>query len=172
LTVTIRDARNSLADHGWIETVYRDYLADLFAVSMNTGAFPVHGEFATRELELPSQWLSDDRSHPLVILQDQRRVGFAVVSLSELAAERARFDFRMTEFYVVTAARRHRVGQHAVNLIFNRFAGRWEINEFMSNTVAVAFWRRVVSEYTRGVYRERIANGEVQQQFLSANREL
>jgi predicted acetyltransferase len=55
-----------------------------------------------------------------------------------------------------------------VQLILSRFAGRWEISEYLRNAVAVNFWRRVVAGYTRGTYQERIVNGEVRQVFDSA----
>ena len=57
--------------------------------------------------------------------------------------------------------------QTAVQIILNRFAGRWEINEYLRNPIAVNFWRRVVAAYTRGDYEERIVNGEVRQHFSS-----
>ena len=39
-----------------------------------------------------------------------------------------------------------------LGLILNRFAGRWEINEYLRNPTAVSFWRRVISTYTQGKY--------------------
>ncbi|TLY67560.1 MAG: hypothetical protein E6K45_05080 [Gammaproteobacteria bacterium] len=55
-----------------------------------------------------------------------------------------------------------------MQLILSRFAGRWEINEYLRNASAVSFWRRVVGAYTRGSYQERVVNGEVRQVFDSA----
>ena len=66
------------------------------------------------------------------------------------------------------AQRRLGVGATAVQLILSRFAGRWEITEYLRNADAVNFWRRVVAAYTRGAYQERIVNGEVRQVFDSA----
>ena len=45
--------------------------------------------------------------------------------------------------------------------------GRWQITEYLRNPVAVAFWRRVVANYTQGRYQERVTNGEVRQVFES-----
>ena len=56
-----------------------------------------------------------------------------------------------------------------MQLILSRFAGRWEITEYLRNADAVSFWRRVVSRYTRGSYQERIVNGEVHQVFDSGS---
>ena len=73
----------------------------------------------------------------------------------------------MAEFFITRARRRLGIGATAVRLIFSRFTGRWEITEYLRNTNAVSFWRRVVASYTLGNYRERIVNGEVRQTFES-----
>jgi predicted acetyltransferase len=52
-------------------------------------------------------------------------------------------------------------------LIFNRFAGTWEIVEFVYNKPAVMFWRSIVGAYTGGKFREKVAQGEVHQVFTS-----
>jgi predicted acetyltransferase len=59
------------------------------------------------------------------------------------------------------------VGASAATLIFSRFAGRWEVIEFLRNTGAVAFWRAVIGKYTSGRYRESVASGEVRHVFQS-----
>ena len=73
----------------------------------------------------------------------------------------------MSEFFIAREARRRGVGRSAVRLIFDRFAGTWEILEYQRNPGAVAFWRRVVTAYTAGDFRERVQNGEVRQHFSS-----
>ena len=73
----------------------------------------------------------------------------------------------MAEFFITRATRRLGIGATAVRLIFSRFAGRWEITEYLRNATAVSFWRRVVASYTSGNYLERVVNGEVRQTFES-----
>jgi predicted acetyltransferase len=73
----------------------------------------------------------------------------------------------MAEFFVGRTHRRRGIGRLAVELILNRFSGRWEITEYLRNPVAVSFWRRVVASYTKGKYQERVTNGEVRQVFES-----
>jgi predicted acetyltransferase len=75
----------------------------------------------------------------------------------------------MAEFFVLGTHRRRGIGRAAAELIFSRFAGRWEVAEALANTDAVGFWRRVVTAYTRGRYDERVADGEVRQRFTSSN---
>jgi predicted acetyltransferase len=165
VTVSVREARSSQSDRLWISSVYRDYLDDLSA--LNTGLFPILGEVGHREPDLLARWFSDRNAFPLVILKATERVGFAMVARTSGPAGSSAAEYRMAEFFISRASRRLGVGRTAVQLILNRFAGRWEITEYLRNPVAVSFWRRVVSGYTRGQYQERVINGEVRQVFDS-----
>jgi len=149
VSVSVRDARAVPADRLWIQSVYRDYLDDL---NPGTGIFPVLGEVGHREGDQIAHWFGD----PNTLLR-------AVAGSSP-----QRIEYRMAEFFVMRTRRRLGIGQTAVQLILSRFAGRWEISEYLRNTAAVSFWRRVVASYTRGTYQERIINGEVRQVFDSA----
>lgn len=166
--VSIRDAQYSDQDRSWIQKQYSEYLEDLTRLSMNTGMFPASGEYGEREAELMARWFADDSSHPLVILKDERPVGFALVSRPP-RHQRDKVDYRMAEFFITSRARRLGAGRDAAKLIFNRFAGAWEVIEFLYNKPAVAFWRSVVSQYTGGRFRESVAHGEVRQVFQSSN---
>ena len=178
MTVSVRDARNTESDRLWIQGVYRDYLDDL-SPAAGTGTFPALGEVGHREPDQLFHWFGDPNKFPLVILRSSQPVGFALVVRGGPGAgpqrgagpalqPRAAIDYRMAEFFITRAMRRLGIGATAVRLIFSRFAGRWEITEYLRNTNAVSFWRRVVASYTCGNYRERIVNGEVRQTFESA----
>jgi predicted acetyltransferase len=164
VAVSVRDARGSPADRLWIQSVYRDYLDDL---NPGTGLFPRLGEVGHREPDQIAHWFADPNTYPLVIVRAAEPVGFARVLAVVAAAKQPRIDYRMPEFFIARAKRRLGIGQTAVQLILSRFAGRWEITEYLRNGAAVSFWRRVVSAYTEGRYQERIANGEVHQVFVS-----
>jgi len=166
VTVSVRDARASPSDRLWIETVFRDYLDDL--APLNTGIFPILPEVGHREPDQIARWFADSGSYPLVILKSTIAVGFAMVARAAALAGRNDVDYRMAEFFIARSQRRRGIGQTAVQIILNRFAGRWEINEYLRNPVAVSFWRRVVAAYTRGDYQESIVNGEVRHLFLSS----
>ena len=173
MTVSVRDARDTEGDRLWIQSVYRDYLDDL-APAAGTGTFPALGEVGHREPDQLFRWFGDPNSFPLVILRSSVPVGFALVVRSATkttvgagSPPRATAEYRMAEFFITRAMRRLGIGATAVRLIFSRFAGRWEITEYLRNAAAVGFWRRVVASYTRGDYRERIVNGEVRQTFVS-----
>jgi predicted acetyltransferase len=165
VSVSVRDARAAPADRLWIQSVYRDYLDDL---NPGTGIFPMLGEVGHREPDQIAHWFGDPNTFPLIILKGSDPVGFARVVRAIATARQPRIDYRMGEFFVTRTRRRLGIGQTAVQLILSRFAGVWEISEYLRNTVAVNFWRRVVATYTRGTYQERIVNGEVHQVFDSA----
>ena len=165
MTVSLRDARTNSRDRDWIESVYRDYLDDLGL--LNTGVFPALGEIGHREPDQLQRWLVDRSATLLTILDDQQPAGFAMVARQTQASRAA--DFRMAEFFVARGSRRRGLGRSAVRLIFDRFAGSWEITEFVHNKAAVNFWRTVLTDYTHGKYKERVMHGEVHQQFTSVS---
>ena len=167
MPVSIREALHSPSDRSWITKSYAEYLDDLSQLSMNTGIFPVAGEFGERQPELMARWFADDSSHPFIILKNDKPVGFALVSRPP-RNQRATVDFRMAEFFVKPKDRRLGVGRDAAKLIFARFNGTWEVSEFLYNKPAVTFWRSVVSEFTSGRFKESTAHGEVHQTFTSS----
>jgi predicted acetyltransferase len=168
VAVSIRDAQGSSDDRKWIQSVYRDYLNDLSM--LNTGIFPVLGEFGHREPDLLARWFADDRAHPLLILKSDTPAGFAlVVRPVNVASGKPPIDYRMSEFFVLAKYRRLGIGRDAAQLILSRFSGQWEVTEYLRNGGAVRFWRDVIATYTRGQYTERITNGEVRQVFRSMN---
>ena len=168
MTISIRDTRQARNDRTWIESVYRDYLNDL--APLGTGIFPALTEFGHREPDQLASWFADSSAHLLTILKEDSPVGFAMVRSGVMPMGREQFDFTMAEFFIARDWRRRGVGQEAVRLICDRFAGRWHIMEYLRNAPAVAFWRRVVSAYTLGDYRERGGAGEVHQYFDSSAR--
>jgi predicted acetyltransferase len=163
VAVSVRDARAAPADRLWIQSVYRDYLDDL---NPGTGLFPRLGEIGHREPDQIAHWFGDPNTFPLLIMRGDEPVGFARV-LRVLVTQEPRIDYRLAEFFIARARRRLGIGQTAVQLILSRFAGRWEITEYLRNAAAVSFWRRVVGGYTQGRYSERVMNGEVHQVFVS-----
>ncbi len=166
MAVSVRDARSSDRDRQWIESVYRDYLDDLLPPNA-TGVFPALGEVGHREPDQIARWFGDRSSFPMIILQGNEPVGFAMVAKGSAYPVQPRIDYRMAEFFIARPRRRLGIGKTAVQLILSRFAGRWEITEFQRNASAVNFWRRVVANYTSGKYQERVVNGEIRQVFES-----
>ena len=166
MLISIRDCRHSKKDRQWIQSVYGEYIDSL--ADLNTGLFSVIGADSAREDEIFANWFSNDHSHPQLILKGSDPVGFALVTRPRIpTAGEPAADFRMSEFFVRAQHRRVGMGRDAATLIFDRFAGEWEIFEYQRNPGAVAFWRRVLAGYCPGGYTERSRHGEVQQRFKS-----
>jgi predicted acetyltransferase len=169
LLVSIRDCRHSKKDRQWIQDVYGEYIDALS--DLNTGMFPVLGADNPRAHEIFANWFANDQSHPLLILKGADAVGFALVTRPRIpAAGETSANYNMSEFFVRKEHRRVGIGRDAATLIFDRFAGEWEIVEYQRNPGAIAFWRRVLTTYSRGLYTERSRNGEVRQRFRSRAR--
>src|ERR1700675_1931499 len=164
LLISIRDCRHSKNDRQWIQSVYGEYIDSL--ADLNTGLFSVIGADNPREDEIFANWFSNDHSHPLLILKGPEPVGFALVTRPQIRAAGApSADFRMSEFFVRKQHRRVGMGRDAATLIFDRFAGDWEIIEYLRNPGAVAFWRRVIAGYCGGSYSGGSRPGEWQRRF-------
>lgn len=61
----------------------------------------------------------------------------------------------MDQFFVVRAHRRSGLGRALAHFVFDQHPGPWEVGQMPSNVAAMAFWRRVIGEYTRGCFTER-----------------
>ena len=166
MLVSIRDVRHSKKDRVWIEDVYGEYMDSL--ADLNTGLFSVIGADSPRQDEIFANWFSSDQSHPLVIARGSQSVGFALVSRVRLPVSNDPTpSYRMSEFFVRDGHRRLGVGRDAATLIFDRFAGAWEVTEYQRHPDSIAFWRSVISRYSAGSFTERVRNGEIQQRFKS-----
>ena len=168
MAVSIRDARTSAEDRRWIERAYREYLEDI--ADGGTGVFPALLVTGQASEDLLGPWFHDERSMPFLILRGREPAGFALVQRTSAARGGPEAEYRMTEFFVTKPLRRLGLGREAAGLLFNRFEGRWLVTESTGHAGAIAFWRRVIGAHTRGRYRERLADGEVQHRFDSSRR--
>jgi len=168
MPITIREARASKTDRDWIEETYGEYLADLTADT--TGVFPSLTVTGQGVAEIIQGWFHDDRCNAFIVLREQEPVGFAVVqrSLTPASSDELKRHFRLSEFFIRKPFRNKGVGRGAAMLIFARYAGEWTVPEQSRNPGAVRFWRRVVSEFTNGKFREKRGQGEVAHSFTSA----
>ena len=168
MPITIREARSSKSDRDWIEETYGEYLADLTADI--TGVFPSLTTTGQSVSEIIQGWFHDDRCTAFIVLREQEPVGFAVVQRSLAPAGGGDFKrhFRLSEFFIRRPFRNKGVGRGAAMLIFARYAGEWTVPEQSRNPRAIKFWRRVVSEFTNGRFREKRGQGEVAHTFTSA----
>ena len=119
------------------------------------------GLFGYRYLDL--YWTESGR-HPFLIRVEDKLAGFALVrqgpSLTDKSTSSEGACTHMAEFFILRKYRRHGVGARAARELFDRFPGHWEVSEIPENTPAIAFWRKVIGEYSGGDYEEVFLDNE------------
>lgn len=154
MTVSLRDARHAPQQRAWLESSYANWLTEFTRRR-------VTADEASQGL---AEWFGDRRNIVMLLMRDGLPAGFSVFSRLPLPSLDA---FRMQEFYVEPQMRRRGVGRAAAPLVFDRFAGQWEVRELRRNVPSVYFWREIVRSYTDGRYEESLVGEEVVQRFVS-----
>ena len=95
---------------------------------------------------LPLYW-QDETRLPFLIEVDGWLGGFALISRgSLLSTDCSVWD--MAEFFVLKKYRRLGVGSRAVQELWRRFPGRWEVRVLNTNEPALSFWRTTIAVFT------------------------
>ena len=117
--------------------------SDLIDLDVDAG-----GRFPVAHL---NRHFADAACHPFMIRVDGKLAGFAIhEGRSRLSGEVGVHD--VAEFFVMKKYRRRGLGAAAATELFDRFAGQWEVREVRRNVAAMAFWRRVIGDYTKGAF--------------------
>lgn len=95
-------------------------------------------------------WTEDGR-FPFLIMLGNQIVGLALVRQLEFGEDPLH---QLAEFFILRKYRRRGIGGAAARVVFDRFPGRWEVQEDSGNIAGQAFWRRVIDNYTKGDYQE------------------
>lgn len=143
-------------EKNWLETAYLDWLRELAVVSRAT---PPSSETLAREQI--DEWLQDRAVDLFVLRREDEHAGFACVEKGMGGGARLR------EFYVVPHLRRLGVGSHAAVLLFDRYAGQWQLEVLQSDRLALNFWGKVIQRYALDRRREERADGHVRYAFPS-----
>ncbi|HKW48685.1 MAG TPA: GNAT family N-acetyltransferase [Gemmatimonadaceae bacterium] len=102
---------------------------------------------------LPLYWSDAQRRFAFVIRCDGRPAGFVLATRgSPVVPDPDVLD--VAEFFVIRRHRRAGVGRAAAYLLWNLLAGKWTVRVLESNSGALAFWRDVVAEYSKGTASE------------------
>ena len=145
-----------LLERPWLERAYLDWLHELALVSRATP--PSTERLAKEQI---GDWLQDRTVDLFVLRRDDEHAGFACVERVLGGTSRLR------EFYVVPSLRRLGVGSHAAALLFDRYAGPWQVEVLQSDRAALRFWGNVIQRYALDRRREERADGHVRYVFPS-----
>lgn len=69
----------------------------------------------------------------------------------------------LDEFFIMRKFRKQKIGTEVAIKIFNMIPGSWQVSETVENKIAQKFWKKVISIYTNGNYKEIISNTKLWQ---------
>jgi predicted acetyltransferase len=101
-------------------------------------------------------WTEKER-YPFLVRVDGHYAGFALVNDDVLMPGNER---SIAEFFVMRKYRRLGVGKRVAFNVFDRLPGKWEVRQGTENSSAIAFWRKIIDEYTGGIFQEILLAGD------------
>lgn len=107
--------------------------------------------------------------------QDQNYVSYLIKVDGEIAGLAVIKFFKEPQenyfrhYFIMRKFRGLGIGEKVAVSLFDLYSGQWRISQFDYNEPAIRFWRKVVHNYTQGVYQEdrRTDNKGPQQRFSS-----
>ena len=124
----------------------------LFGVDDTVSTLAQHAE------SLRAWWLDPQSLFPYLILVDGHPAGFNLIAARPRLPQAINADFVVHEFFILHAYRAKGVGEQAAIQGFSRHRGQWEVVTYPTQVRAIAFWRRVLTNYTGEGYSENLAN--------------
>ena len=101
---------------------------------------------------LDNYWQEGAKRWAYFIKADEKLAGFAMIVSDYRYLDDRESDYLMSDFFVMYKYRKAGVGKFAATELFDKFKGIWELNTVKVNTASVAFWTRVVGDYTNNKY--------------------
>ena len=101
---------------------------------------------------IDNYWTEEGR-YPYFIRVDGKIAGFILVR-SYCEYNNLELPHNIAEFFVLKKYRHKGVGKESAFMIFDEYHGEWEISQWDNNFPAQKFWKKVISEYANGQYKE------------------
>jgi predicted acetyltransferase len=112
--------------------------------------------------DLNDYWEEGNNKFPYIIKKNDKYVGFVLV---KFVSSKDRSYFSIAEFFILKKYRHEGIGKAIAIKVFNLHKGQWEVYQKDSNRPAQIFWNKVISEYTKGQFKERLESGKRIQNF-------
>ena len=129
---------------GHLIELYLHDLSDIFPIDVGP-----NGRFGYDRL--PLYFEEPERHLPFVIRANGHPAGFALVTRGSPVTQDPA-DLDIAEFFVARRYRRSSVGRTAAFQLWDRMPGRWIVRVSEGNRRGLPFWRKIISEYTNGVF--------------------
>jgi len=107
-------------------------------------------------------WKEENR-HPYLLKFNNELAGFVLVRFNEENM------YEIAEFFVLNKYRRFGAGTYMANEMFEKYKGRWEIRTLLKNKRAQDFWRKVVNDFSKGNYSEKLIRNNSRYAFYFEN---
>jgi predicted acetyltransferase len=105
------------------------------------------------------RYVSEASYTTYLIRVEGKLAGFAILQRCEAVDGRGPVT-DVAQFFVLRKYRRRGVGRDVAMMLFDRYAGTWQVGERPNNVAAQAFWRRVIGAYTGGEFEELTGDAE------------
>ncbi|QTD43157.1 GNAT family N-acetyltransferase [Sporosarcina sp. Te-1] len=144
-----------------IKNLYPLYLYDLSGHHGNLpnqhGIYEDSDDYRTLQDQYEVQniwWEKPDILFPFLIVADGTPAGFILLATPPHCNKG--IDYFINEFFLLQPLRGNNIAEYAANQVFERFKGNWELftNPSEKNIVGQKFWRKTISNYTKGNYVE------------------
>lgn len=98
-----------------------------------------------------SRYWEEPHRYPFLVHVDNELAGFVLVNKIGSTPE---IDWNMAEFFIVAKFQGKGIGRDVAEKIFSQFRGKWEVMQIPENKGAIAFWEKVVDQYTSGNFKK------------------
>lgn len=141
----------TMVDYPVIQNMARFYAYDMsrFCGQAFEGwEFPSDGLYECRDFK---NYFEKKNNHAFLIKVHEELAGFAFIDQLEVLPM---VDWNMGQFFIVAKFQRSGIGAKIAKQLFNHFHGEWSVGAIPQNERAVAFWRKVIREYTQNNFHE------------------
>lgn len=95
-------------------------------------------------------YFTDDNRWAYILRVDSRLAGFAMIN--KHFDDRQDLDFAMAEFFILKYYQGKGIGKRFAHYLFSRHQGKWQVAMHCNNKKGIAFWNKVISDYTNSNY--------------------
>lgn len=143
----------TLADHPTVQNMARFYVYDMSRYCgfiSKEWAIPANGLYES--FDFKSYFEDSNRKAFLVKIFDEL-AGFVLIN--KMGTSNAT-HWNMGEFFILAKFQGQGVGQKVAQHIWEMLPGTWEVSVIPENTKALSFWRKAISNFKDGKYKEEI----------------
>lgn len=120
-----------------------------------------NGLFAPYD-NLNAYWEDGNNKFPYLVKVNDKYVGFVLVKFNR---KKEMDYFSIGEFFILKRYRRMGIGKAVASEIFDLYKGHWEVHQRNTNIPAQQFWLYVISDYTKGHFKDYLEDQKRVQTF-------